>query len=62
VEVELPGLIFDVYAVERQRVEVGIEPERGVGALDDGHRTPPFEVGRILDRAQTQLLLGSPAK
>ena len=48
-------VIADVHAVERERMKMDVETERGVGALDESDRAEL----RVVDRAQAQLELGS---
>ena len=58
VELQHVGVIADVDAVERERVEVHVQPQRGVAALHEGERSDL----RVVDRAQAQLALGSVPK
>lgn len=58
VEVQQASVIADVHTIERERVELDVQPERRVAALHEGDRTDL----RVVDRAQPQLELGSAPK
>jgi hypothetical protein len=44
---QLAVVVPHVHAIEREAMKVHVEPQRGVGALDEGGRTEQ----RVLDRA-----------
>jgi hypothetical protein len=50
--------IANVHPIEDQAVEMHVESQRGIRALNEGHRADL----RVLDRAQAQLPLGPPSK
>ncbi|KIG15355.1 hypothetical protein DB30_05687 [Enhygromyxa salina] len=58
VETQLALVVPHVHAVKYEAMKVHVEPQRGVGALDEGDRTEP----RVFDRTQAKLRLRSATK